>query len=127
MKLWIDDIRPAPYGYFWLQSVNQAKEFIECSELAIERLMEKGHEAFLSRDYALRDTFYSKANAEDIEVIDIDHDAGDYAADGGDYIKLLDWLEETGRNFPIKLHSMNPVGVRNMRAIIEKNNWKEIK
>lgn len=127
MKIWVDDIRLAPYGYFWVQSVNQAKDLITYSELAIERLMEKGHEAFLNRDYALRDELYRKANAADIEVIDIDHDAGDYAADGGDYIKLLDWLEETGRNFPIKLHSMNPVGVKNMRAIIEKNNWKEIK
>lgn len=62
-----------------------------------------------------------------IELIDIDHDAGDFAVDGGDYIKLLDWLEETGRNYPIRIHSMNPVGVANMRAIIERNGWKEIK
>ena len=63
----------------------------------------------------------------DIEVIDIDHDAGDYACFGGDYIKLLDWLEATGRNYPIRIHSMNPVGVANMRAIIEKNGWREVK
>ena len=63
----------------------------------------------------------------EIEIIDLDHDAGDFASDGGDYIKLLDWLEETGRNYPIRIHSMNPVGVANMRAIIEKNGWKEIK
>jgi hypothetical protein len=61
------------------------------------------------------------------ELIDMDHDAGDYAQFGGDYIKLLDWLEETGRNYPIRIHSMNPVGVANMRAIIEKNGWKEIR
>ena len=51
---------------------------------------------------------------ETIELIDLDHDAGDYVNDGGDYIKLLDWLEETGRNYPIRLHSMNPVGVANI-------------
>jgi hypothetical protein len=62
-----------------------------------------------------------------IELIDIDHDAGDYASDGGDYIKLLDWLEETGRNYPIRIHSQNPVGVQNMRAIIQRNGWKEVK
>ena len=62
-----------------------------------------------------------------IELIDIDHDAGDYAQYGGDYIKLLDWLEETGRNYPIHIHSMNPVGVANMRRIIERNGWKEIR
>ena len=62
-----------------------------------------------------------------IELIDIDHDAGEFASDGGDYIKLLDWLEETGRNYPIRIHSMNVVGVANMRAIIERNGWKEIR
>ena len=62
-----------------------------------------------------------------IGLISIDHDAGDYAKDGGDYIKLLDWLEATGRNYPIHIHSMNVVGVQNMRAIIEHNNWTEIK
>ena len=64
---------------------------------------------------------------DEIELIDIDHDAGDYVSDGGDYIKLLDWLEETGRNYPIRIHSANAVGVANMRRIIERNNWKEVK
>ena len=62
-----------------------------------------------------------------IKLIDIDHDAGEYAQYGGDYIKLLDWLEETGRNYPIRIHSMNPVGVQNMRAIIQRNGWTEVK
>ena len=61
-----------------------------------------------------------------IDVIDIDHDAGEYAQLGGDYIKLLDWLEETGRNYPIHIHSMNPVGVENMRRIIKRNGWIEV-
>ena len=61
-----------------------------------------------------------------IDVIDIDHDAGEYAQLGGDYIKLLDWLEETGRNYHIHIHSMNPVGVENMRRIIKRNGWIEV-
>lgn len=61
-----------------------------------------------------------------IELIDTDHDAGTYADCGGDYIRLLDWLEETGRNYSIRIHSMNPVGVANMRAIIQRNGWKEV-
>jgi hypothetical protein len=61
-----------------------------------------------------------------IELIDIDHDAGDYARFGGDYINLLNWFEETNRNYPIRIHSMNPVGVENMRAIIKRNGWREI-
>ena len=63
---------------------------------------------------------------DDILLIDIDHDAGDYVFDGGDYIKVLDYLEEHHLSFPIHIHSMNPVGVDNMRRIIRKNGWKEI-
>lgn len=97
MKLWIDDCRPAPTGYIWFKSVNEVKEWIRRIE-------------------------YTWG----IELIDIDHDAGDYACDGGDYIAILNWLEETGRNYPIRIHSMNPVGRENMRRIIERNGWKEI-
>ena len=71
---------------------------------------------------------YIGANdAGTIELLDLDHDLGDYAKFGGDGVKLLDWLEETGRNYPIRIHSANPVGVANMRRIIERNGWKEIK
>lgn len=103
MRLWIDDVRPAPedmyHEWVWVKTVHVAKEVIEVHE-------EDNHR---------------------FELISIDHDAGDYARAGGDYIKLLDWLEETGRNYPIHIHSMNVVGRMNMEAIIERNGWKEIK
>lgn len=60
------------------------------------------------------------------EHIDIDHDAGIYVKDGGDYIKVLDWLEMNNISYNIHIHSMNPVGRMNMRRIINKNNWKEL-
>lgn len=61
-----------------------------------------------------------------IELIDMDHDAGEYAEAGGDYIELLEWFEKTGRSYPIRIHSMNPVGVENMRRIIQRNGWTEV-
>ena len=61
-----------------------------------------------------------------IDLLDLDHDAGEYAGKGGDYIRLLDWLEETGRSYPVHIHSQNPVGVQNMRRIIERNGWEEV-
>lgn len=72
---------------------------------------------------------YEHNMIDDNILIDLDHDAGDYVSEGGDYIKLLDWLEaknivDTGYSFHI--HSMNPVGVQNMRTIIKKNEWREI-
>ena len=107
MKLWLDDVRPAPAGYIWAKTVNRAKEIIINNEELLEVNLGK--------------------STYRIDIIDIDHDAGDYAEDGGDYIKLLDWLEETGRNYPIRIHSMNPVGKENMRAIIQRNGWTEVR
>lgn len=114
MKLWIDDVRPAPEGYFRVLSVNDAKQIIKIAE----------------RRRAVGDKFFWEGIIKHqlpLELIDIDHDAGDYVADGGDYIKLLDWLEATGRNYPIRIHSQNPVGIQNMRAIIERNGWMEVR
>lgn len=102
MKLWVDDLRPAPKGYIWVKSVRAAKTAI---------------------------WQYEHNMIDDNILIDLDHDAGNYVSEGGDYIKLLDWLEaknivDTGYSFHI--HSMNPVGVQNMRTIIKKNGWREI-
>lgn len=107
MKLWIDDVRPAPEGYIWCHSVCRAIK-----------------EICIREDEILR--FGDIEKIEPITLIDIDYDAGDYAQYGGDYIELLNWLEETGRNYPICIHSMNPVGVENMRRIIRKNGWTEV-
>ena len=109
MKLWIDDCRPAPRGYLHAYSVEQAKELIQLCEIADGNTWTLGPSKWA------------------IELIDTDHDAGDYASDGGDYIKLLDWLEATNRNYPIRIQSQNVVGRVNMRAIIERNGWKEIR
>ena len=102
MKLWVDDIRPAPEGWCQAYSVNAAKEMI-------------------------------LANYPDIDGISLDHDSSIYNQFGGDYINILKWLEEQEHKankkivtFPIHIHSMNSVGVQNMRNIIQHNNWKEI-
>ena len=97
MKIWLDDVRPAPEGYYWADTVNKVKNCIVWHEKL----------------------------GESIELLDLDHDLGHARqADGGDGIKLLDWLEETGRNYPIRIHSMNVVGRQNMEAICRRNGWK---
>lgn len=107
MKIWIDDIRPAPKGYIWCITVNEAKT-------VIQNIM------------VLQGITYNET-VPTIELIDLDHDAGDFAIYGGDYIKILDWLEKQNWDIPIRLHSMNPVGIQNMRAIILKNGWTEVR
>ena len=62
----------------------------------------------------------AERNGLPVEVLDLDHDAGEYEPDGGDYIKLLDWMAETGRKYPVKLHTANPVGRANMERLIRR-------
>ena len=64
MKLWIDDVRPAPEGYIWIKSVRLGKWAIEKYEYMLQ----------LAEEHNLR-------GRVTLEVIDIDHDAGDYASD----------------------------------------------
>lgn len=61
MKLWIDDVRPAPKGYVWCTTVSAAKFAIQGEE-----------------DYAR--TFPNDGYG--IEILDIDHDAGSYVSIG---------------------------------------------
>ena len=96
MKIWLDDLRPAPAGFVWCHSVNEAKTVIAEQE-----------------------------NLQPIECIDCDHDLGDYAADGGDGIRLLDWLLERGTLYPVALHTMNPVGRANMQRMLQRYWIKE--
>lgn len=103
MKIWVDDVRPAPEGYLWLKTTNEVINYLTYQWASI----------------GMVDEF-------NIEIIDLDHDAGNYANQGGDYIKILDWMEENQRNYPIHIHSMNPVGIENMKRIIHKNGWKLI-
>ena len=49
MKIWLDDIRPAPEGYVWCKSVNIAKRTIESAEEPIV-LIDCDHDL---GDYAL--------------------------------------------------------------------------
>lgn len=102
IKVWIDDIRPKPGDYdIALHSVNDVIAYLNLI----------------------------LGNAVSV-LLDLDHDAGDFISDGGDYIRILDWIEETGFisvnpdiHLMFRIHSANPVGRENMRRVIEKNGW----
>lgn len=103
MKIYVDDIRETPEGYIRTYSV---KETITLIKTAM-------------------------AYDDKIEEISLDFDAREYYSYGGDYIKILEWLEELkyveGKE-PCKLfylHTGNPVGRERMRQIIKHCGWKE--
>jgi len=96
MKIWLDDLRPVPQGYEGANSVNEAIALIEEAE----------------------------GRGTEIEVLDLDHDLGDYYYDGGDAIKLLDWLAERETFYPVEIHTANPVGRANMERMLARY-WGE--
>lgn len=92
MKVWLDDIRPAPEDYVQCKSVNEDIVIIE-------------------------------ENKNNIEVIDLDHDLGDFAKDGGDAICLMDYLVENELFYKLGFHTANPVGLANMQRMYSRY-WK---
>ena len=102
-KIWIDDVRamPDPSYTRHITSVDEALSFID------------------------------RVGIRNISLIDLDHDAGEFYNQGGDYIKILDYIEELQYNgekinTKFRIHSMNSVGAIKMRYIIQKNGWKFI-
>ena len=94
MRIWVDDVRPAPEGDVWCKSVNDTIAYIVGAENRLKNYIESDMD---TNNPKVR---RARINLRTIQLIDIDHDAGDYANDGGDYIKLLDWLEKTGEELP---------------------------
>jgi len=101
VKLWVDDMRQPPNDT-WYRAFS--------TESALSFLLKFGEDF------------------DDSILISLDHDAGEWAVYGGDYINILNKLEEL--NPPclphciFHFHSMNPVGVENMRRIVFHNDWR---
>lgn len=73
--------------------------------------------------------FYERNFNDDTILIDLDYDSGDYFNDGGDYIRILDWLEKEGivdTGYSFHFHTADPIGAENMRRIIQRNGWREV-
>ena len=104
-KLWVDDVRQPPSDeWIWAKTTMGAIGVI---------------------------ANYHRNMSDNTIIIDLDHDAGDYAhGGGGDYINILKWLEwnkVVDTSYFFRIHTQNPVGYQNMKAIIEHNGWREIK
>ena len=119
MKLWLDDIRPAPEGYLRAYTVEGAIYEL----LRYQREVDTCWEHYIL-GYCNREQLERRLAFWSIKEVSCDNDLGENEAEG---YKLLDWLEATGRNYPIHIHTDNPVARERMRAIIERNGWTEVK
>jgi hypothetical protein len=92
IKIYLDDEKLAPKGYEQCSSVKETIELIKLCE----------------------------SSGTYIEEINLDSDLGKYAKDGGDAMKLLDYLVERRTFYKVKLHTSNPEDRANMQKVIDK-------
>ena len=106
VNIFVDDMRETPQGFIHFYTVNDCISYIR-------RIYKQGVTDF---------------------YLSLDHDAGEeYFQQGGDYINILHYLEDMRRmghirhmRVKVHFHSMNPVGIENMRAIVKANrDWME--
>ena len=103
-RIWLDDMRPIPD---WMDDPNCV--WYDHAEGLIDDLRH------IHRNFSL----------SDIEFISLDNDLGEGYMEG---YQVLDWLESLQEEIPfgIHIHTANPVARERMRAIIQRNGWKEI-
>lgn len=89
MKIWLDDVREPPDNTWrWHKTPEPLVE-------ALPRIW------------------------NDIDAMSLDHDLGEDHLTGYEVVKRIETLVKVDGyvvNFPIRVHSANPVGVQNMRA-----------
>ena len=90
MKIFLDDLRAAPFGWAVARNVKDCKFLIL---LAIQQ--------------------------NNFEAISLDHDLGEGEPTGYDLVNWIEMEDAWPDKKPI-IHSMNPVGRRNMSRVIER-------
>lgn len=115
MNLWLDDIRPAPQGWTWAKTVEQAKEYLQSRTVV---------NASLDHDLGICASCKAASGLSTPEEWLEAHgyQSMPHCEHAGTGYTLVCWMEETG-NWPSekpKVHSANPAGRLKMQQAIEK-------
>lgn len=102
MKLWIDDVRPAPEGWTWCFTVSDAIAYLLSYGRQIE-IISLDHDA----------GSYNDCGGDYIQVLN--------------WLEYQGHINENTYIPLIHIHTANPIGRQNMQRIIKKNGWKEVK
>lgn len=110
--LWLDDIRPAPGGWYHVKTIQEAKPFLERGEVEM---------ASLDHDLGACEACLDGLTPEKWMVLHNYKSMPNCPHFGTGY-DLVCWMEETG-HWPIKkplVHSRNPAGRFKMEQAINK-------
>lgn len=115
INLWLDDIRPAPIGWHWAKTVEEAKEYLASGNVV---------NASLDHDLGICDTCKQASGLSTPEEWLEAHayQSMPHCEHAGTGYTLVCWMEETG-NWPTKkptVHSDNPAGRQRMQAAIDR-------
>lgn len=101
MKLWHDDVRPAPEGWMWARRNSEAKAILmNCWPIV---------EISLDHDLGLHDVVLPENPDEQMDVLFLKGQAAETGLD------LVNWMIEEGRvPRSVTIHSWNPPGAQAM-------------
>jgi hypothetical protein len=107
MKVWLDDVRYPLPGWDWVKSYDQAVTYFQINQDSIT-------DASLDHDLG----FPSEAMGSDLfDVIEFPYDNS--LPTGYDFVKWI-WEHNAWPSNSLGIHTANPAGSINMRAIIER-------
>ena len=100
MRIWLDDVRAAPDGWYWLKTAEEA-----IAHFNIDAWFGDRH----------------KDCVRAITDISLDHDLGENKKTGYDVVKFIEQMVVEKGYLPpnMTIHSQNPVGRENMQRAID--------
>ena len=111
VKLWLDDLRPAPEGWVWCKTVDAAQF------LMLHNVVEMSLDHDLGACSDCSEGLTPEQWLEKYNYRSMPH-----CSHVGTGVTFLNWVEAE-KKWPFKkptVHSANPVGTKNMRQIIDK-------
>lgn len=115
MKLWLDDIRPAPEGWTHVKTVQDAITFLKTGQVT---------EASLDHDLGACDECL-RGMTEAQWLVEAGYKSMPNCDHFGTGYNLVCWMEENNV-WPslIRVHSSNPVGRQRMQQVINKHYYE---
>lgn len=127
MILWLNSEESPPKfsGYTWARTVADAKKCVVGNEelmKSAENLLGKYH---AKNKFQLAHSLETALHGTALSLIEVGNGFHNQSGEG-DYANFLSWLEETHRNYEVRIRATDAEERCAMRRIIKRNGWKEV-